>query len=251
LLQAERFLLFFVGYSYMLQYLSPADISGLTKQYPRHGVYRLLSKPRFKAPSLWILNVVAGRELKNSKQLMKKCFGNSIIDNPVLKECLLIRFLRNSVSYIWEMPGSNLGQDPDCPHWGFLWFSSVFRCRYRCDILNWTTTASIHTISSFLFVNDIIQATARTKQETQFTANMTVFWLTFHSFQPDDGMHSLLLTYHHWLLRISYLLILYIISSHHLMMCEIYRWWSALNELKIPSTEVTNCIEIYRHAQNF
>jgi hypothetical protein len=89
--------------------------------------------------------------------------GNIIIDDSVLKGCLLKRFLRNSVSCIREVPGSNPGQDTDCPHWGFSWFSSVFRCRYRCYILNWTTTASIHTISSFLFVNDIIRATASTK----------------------------------------------------------------------------------------
>jgi len=46
-LQAERFLLFFAGYSYLLQFLSPADISGLTKQNPKHGLYPLVLKCRF------------------------------------------------------------------------------------------------------------------------------------------------------------------------------------------------------------
>jgi hypothetical protein len=48
LLQAERFLLFFVGYLYLLQYLSPADISGLTKRYPRHGLYPRCQNPDLK-----------------------------------------------------------------------------------------------------------------------------------------------------------------------------------------------------------
>jgi len=76
--------------------------SGLTKQYPRHRLYPLVSKSRFKGPSLWILNVVNGREFKNSKQLIKNFLDNIIIDDSVLKGCLLIRFLRNSVSCIRE-----------------------------------------------------------------------------------------------------------------------------------------------------
>ena len=58
----KRFLLFFVGYSYLLQYLSPEDISVLTKNIRNTDCIPWCQKPIFKAPSLRILNVVTGTE---------------------------------------------------------------------------------------------------------------------------------------------------------------------------------------------
>jgi hypothetical protein len=139
-------------------------------------------KSRFKAPSLWILNVVTGTEFKISILLIKIFFVTISVDESGLKECLLIRSLRNSVSCLRKVPGSNFGQYKNCLYWGFSWFSSVFLGRYRGDISSGPRPLPPAQFPFFLFVNDIIRATTRTKQENRV-------WLTW----PCSGRISLIL----------------------------------------------------------
>jgi hypothetical protein len=80
LLQAENFLPFFVGYSYLLQYLSPADNSGLTKHIRDAEFIPWCQNPDLKHIPV-NFKCCYGREFNNSKQLMKKCYGSSIIED--------------------------------------------------------------------------------------------------------------------------------------------------------------------------